>query len=167
MKLFYFLKIVANFTHQLLYSFSWLNVIFSLFPDVAGYIWNFHLVTSCTWCKVFWRVGRGGGWVHPKSAGSMTVSELSFRNNLLAFQWATAVILCMNGLRKSPLAFHGTHFWQGASFPVWMSGCQLRVMTIASSIVGGCGLSYKCVEDGFKSTCVKFRGWNPTELGIW
>ena len=31
-------------------------------------------------------------------------------------------------------------------FPVWMSGHQLRAVTIGSSLMGGCGLSHGCVE---------------------
>jgi len=31
-------------------------------------------------------------------------------------------------------------------------------MTIASSLMGGCGLGHEHVEDGCKSTCVKFGG---------
>jgi len=42
----------------------------------------------------------GGGWVHLKGADSMAISGLSFRNNLVGSGWATAVLLCMNGLRK-------------------------------------------------------------------
>ena len=52
-----------------------------------------------------------------------------------------------------------------AFIPVWASGCQLSAMTIAGSLVGGCGLSHKCVEDGCKSTCVKFGGWKPDRNG--
>jgi len=61
-------------------------------------------VTSCNdfgdrFC--FIRKGRigGGGWVHPKSADGMAVSGLHF-NALVGSGWATAVLLCMNGLRK-------------------------------------------------------------------
>ena len=42
----------------------------------------------------------GGGWVHPKGADSMAVSGLCFGNTLVGSEWATAVLLCMNGLRK-------------------------------------------------------------------
>ena len=55
----------------------------------------------------------GGGWVHPKGADSMwlslgsalgadsmTVSGLPFENALVGSEWATAVLLCTNGLRK-------------------------------------------------------------------
>ena len=41
----------------------------------------------------------GGGWVHPKGADSMTISEFCFRNALVGSGWAT-VLLCTNGLRK-------------------------------------------------------------------
>jgi len=41
----------------------------------------------------------GGGWVHLKGADSMVVSGLCFRNILVGSGWATAVLLCMNGLR--------------------------------------------------------------------
>ena len=45
-----------------------------------------------------------------------------------------------------------------AFIPVWASGCRLSTMFIASSLMGGCGLSHKRVEDGCKSTCVEFGG---------
>jgi len=44
----------------------------------------------------------GGGWVHPKGADSMAVSALCFENALVGSEWATAVLLCTNGLRKLP-----------------------------------------------------------------
>jgi len=43
-----------------------------------------------------------------------------------------------------------------AFIPVWASSCRLSAMTIASSLMGGCGLSHERVEDGCKSICVKF-----------
>jgi len=45
-----------------------------------------------------------------------------------------------------------------AFIPVWVSSFQLSAMTIASSLIGGCGLSHQHVEDGCKSTCVEFGG---------
>ena len=39
--------------------------------------------------------------------------------------------------------------------PVWASVCRL---TIASLLMGGCGLSHEYVEGGCKDTCVKFGG---------
>ena len=43
---------------------------------------------------------RGGGWVNPKGADSMAISGLCFGNALVGSEWATAVLLCMNVLRK-------------------------------------------------------------------
>ena len=43
---------------------------------------------------------KGGGWLHPKGADSMGVSELRLENALVDSRWATAVLLCTNGLRK-------------------------------------------------------------------
>jgi len=47
----------------------------------------------------------------------MAVSGFSFRNALVASGWATAALLCINGLRKqsSYLALHA--FWAGSFFP--------------------------------------------------
>jgi len=42
----------------------------------------------------------GGGWVHPKGADSMAVSGLRFENPLVGSEWATAVLLSTNELRK-------------------------------------------------------------------
>ena len=52
-----------------------------------------------------------------------------------------------------------------AFVPVWASGCWLSAVTIASSLMGGRGLSHKRVEDGCKSTCVKFGDWKPERTG--
>jgi len=55
-----------------------------------------------------------------------------------------------------------------AFIPVWVSGCWLSAMTIASSLMDGCGLSHERVEDGCKKALVWSLGCeNPTELGIW
>ena len=40
-------------------------------------------------------------------------------------------------------------------------------MTIASMLMGGCGLSHEHVEDGCKSTVWSLGAENPTELGMW
>ena len=56
--------------------------------------------------------------MHPKGADSIAVSGLHFGNVLVGSEWATAVLLCMNGLRKQgPLALHGTHFQWGSLYP--------------------------------------------------
>ena len=115
----------------------------------------------------FSRKGRigGGRWVHPKGADSVAVSGLCFGNALVGSGWATAVLLCTNGLRKQSshsaqcLFLAGNHFF---SLGEWL---PVGAMTIASSLMGGCGLSHEHVEDGCKSTCVKFGGLKPDRTG--
>jgi len=53
----------------------------------------------------------------------MAVSGLHFENSLVGSEWATAVLLCTNGLRKQ-------------SFMA--SSCQLSAVTIASLLMHGC-----------------------------
>jgi len=97
--------------------------------------------------------------VHPKGAYSIAVSGLHFGNALVGSEWATAVLLCMNGLRKQVLSPCTAPIPSGeALIPVWVNSCWLSAVTIASTLMGGCGLSHKRVEDGCKSTCVKFGG---------
>jgi len=43
-------------------------------------------------------------------------------------------------------------------FPVWLNGYQLRAVTMANSLMGGCGLSHERIEDGCKGTCARFGG---------
>ena len=38
--------------------------------------------------------------MHPRGADSMAVSKVRFENALVGSEWATAVLLCTNGLRK-------------------------------------------------------------------
>ena len=38
--------------------------------------------------------------MHPKGADGMAVSGLRFENALVGSEWAIAVLLCTNGLRK-------------------------------------------------------------------
>ena len=111
-----------------------------------------------------------GGWVQPNRADHMVIYWLSLRNTSVGSGWATAVLLCMNGLRKVLSPWTVPISSGEALFPVWVSGCQL---TIASSLIGGCGLCHECVEDGSKGTCVEdgSKGTRslgaeyPTELG--
>jgi len=104
----------------------------------------------------------GGGWVHPKGADSITISGLRFENALVDSEWATAVLLYMHKrVEKTVLLPCTAPISNGEAFiPVcsWASGCWLSAVTIASSLMGGCGLSHEYVEDGCKSTCVEFEG---------
>jgi len=71
--------------------------------------------------------------------------------------WATAVLVGMNGLRKQSSRPARCPFPE-TFIPVWASGCWLSAVTTASLLMGGCGLSHICVEDGCKSTCVNLWG---------
>jgi len=102
--------------------------------------------------------GMGGGWVHPKGADRMVVSGLSFRNALVGSEWATVILLSMNGLRKQSSHHALCPFWRGSLFPNLASGYRLSAITIASLLMGGYGLSHEREEDGCKSTCVEFGG---------
>jgi len=61
-------------------------------------------VTSCNDLTRFCfsrKGGIGGGeWVYPKGADSKAVSGLRFENALVGSEWATAILLCIYGLRK-------------------------------------------------------------------
>ena len=93
-----------------------------------------HLWCACVPCSLnpFSRNGgiEGGGWVHPKGADSLAVSGLSLRNALVGSGWATAVLLCMNWLRKQssrpaqhPFSVGKPFSWSGwavASWVLWL-----------------------------------------------
>ena len=92
--------------------------------------------------------------MQPKGADSMAVSGLHLENALVGSEWATAVFLCTNGLRKQSScpawcpSLTGKHLSQSGE---WL---QLSAVTIASSLMSGCGLSHEHVEDG----CMEFGG---------
>jgi len=76
--------------------------------------------------------------VYPKGADSMAISGFCFENALVSSEWATAVLVCTNRLRKqfSPCT---VPISDGEAFiPVWVSGCRLSAMSIASSLMDGC-----------------------------
>ena len=81
--------------------------------------------------------------MHQKGADSMAVSELGFRNTLVSIGWATSVLLCTNGLRKSSHLVRYPFAVGKLFFLAWTSGCLPRAMTIASLLMGGCGLRHK------------------------
>ena len=93
-----------------------------------------------------------------KGADSMAVSGLSFRNTLVGSGWVTVILLCMNRLGKQSSHFARHPFLVGKTFSVWVSVCQLKTVTIATSLMCGCGLGHERVEDDCKSICVKFGG---------
>ena len=87
----------------------------------------------------------------PKGADCMAISGLSFRNTLVGSWWATSLLLCKDEVKKkqsSRLARHPSLELGEATFPAWVSSFQPKAVTIASSLMGGCGLSHECVEDG-------------------
>ena len=88
-------------------------------------------------------------------ANSMAISGLRFGNALVGSEWATAFLR----VEKTVLLPCMAPISSGKAFiPVWASICWLSAVTIASSLMGGCGLSHERVEDGCKSTCVEFGG---------
>jgi len=89
------------------------------------------------------------------TADSMAISGLWFGNALVGSEWAIAVLLCMNGLRKQ--SSHPARRPFPAGKHLSQSG-RVVAVTIASLLMGGRGLSHECVEDGCKSTCVEFGG---------
>ena len=85
-----------------------------------------------------------------KGCNSMDISGLSFGNTLVGIGWAISVLIYIYKLtEKTVLSPCWTSIPESeAFFPVSMSGCPPRAMTIASLLMGGCGLSHECVEDG-------------------
>jgi len=88
----------------------------------------------------------------------MAVSGLHFGNELVGSEWATAVLLCTNRLRKQSSCLAWRPFPVGKHLSQSGERLPAECMTIASSLMGGCGLSHECVEDGCESTCVEFGG---------
>ena len=115
-----------------------------------------------TSCNALWRwfcfnrkCGIGGdGWVHLKGADSMAISGLSFINTLVGSGWATAVRPPIHEwVKKTVLSPCTAPISSGeAFFPVWVSGYWQSAMTTMGSLMGGCALSQKCVEDCCKSS---------------
>ena len=99
-----------------------------------------------------------------KDLNSMSVPGLSFENTFVGTGWICSVLVCINGLRKQCSHLVGPQF-PVAFFPVWMSGCRVRAVIIASLLMGGYVLSHKHVEDGCMGTCVKFGAESLTKRG--
>ena len=92
--------------------------------------------------------------MHPKGADSMAVSGLRIENALVGSEWAMHCCPPMHKrVEKTVLLPCTAPISDGEAFiPV----CRLSAMTIASSLMGGCGLSHEHLEDGCKSICVEF-----------
>ena len=101
--------------------------------------------------------------MHPKCANSMVISGLSFRNTFIGTGWAASVLLRTNGLRKQSFHFVGLPFMAGKLFPHLHELLPAESYNYCKLVKGGCGLSHERVEDGCKSTCVKFGAEIPTE----
>ena len=75
-------------------------------------------VTSCNdlWDRFcFSRKGRigGGGWVHPKVQNAWPPLRSALEMPRLALSGPLLSSYARTGWENSPLALHGTHFWQG------------------------------------------------------
>jgi len=83
-------------------------------------------------------------------------------NTLVGSGWATAVLLHMHKQVEKPVLSPCAVPISGgeAVFPVWASGLSAECCDYCKLINGGYGLSHECVEDGCKSTCVKFGAEN-------
>ena len=141
--------------------------LFNPFPDVATlnfYLMKSLLATSFESRSVSAeRVGQGevGGctWrvhtVRPSLDPALETPWLALGGPLLSsYAWT--------GWENCPLALHNAHFLQASFFPSLASDYWPTAVTIASLLMGGCGLSHKHVEDGCKSICVKFGIENQT-----
>ena len=96
--------------------------------------------------------------MQPKGADSMAVSGLRFEMPWLALSGPLLSSYAQT-IEKTVLLPCMVPISDGEAFiPVWASGYRLGVVTITSSLMGGCGLSHEHVEDGCKSTCVEFGG---------
>jgi len=119
-----------------------------------------------TSCNVLWRwfcfnrkCGIGGG--HEVGGCTWRVQTAwSSLGSALETPWLAlgrsllSVLLYMNGLRKQSCHLAQRPFLVGKLFfPVWVSSYWQSGMTTMGSLVGGCALSQKCVEDCCKSTC--------------
>ena len=89
-----------------------------------------------------------GGWGHHQAKKSVAVSGLYCRMALVGTRWPLSLPLCINGLTKQ---FSHLLFLAVKLFPVWTSGCLLKTVTNASSLMGGCGVSHNRVVDAARA----------------
>ena len=124
--------------------------------------WNFHLVIILPAMTFGDGIGGGGciqsvqtAW--PSLGSALEMPRLALGGPLLSSYtkmcWETVLSPC-----TAPIS--------SGEAPVWASSCRLSVMTIASLLMGGCGLSHKWAEDGLRALLWSLGAENPTELGI-
>ena len=108
-------------------------------------------LSSCdvTSYNVLWR------WVLLQQKGQ----DRGRLNTLVGSGWATAVLLHMHKqVEKTVLSPYAVPISGGeAVFPVWASRLSAECCDYCK-LVNGWVWSNECVEDGCKSTCVKFGG---------
>ena len=111
-------------------------------------------------------VGRGEvGWCTWRVQTAWLSLGSALETHWLALSGPLLSSYARTGWVNSPLALYGGHFQHGSLYPSVGEWLPLSAMTIASSLMGRCGLSHECVEDGCKSTCVEFGGWKPNRTG--
>ena len=138
------------------------------FPDVAGYI-RYETFVLCHFTMCFWdrfcvsrnrKAGQGEvGWCIRRLQTAWLSLGSALETPWLALGGPFLSSYAQRGLETSHPTLLDPHSL------VWTSGCQPRVMTIARLLRGGCGLSYKHVEDGCEDSCMKFEGWKPNTSG--
>ena len=100
--------------------------------------------------------------MHPKCANSVVISGLSFRNTFIGTGQAASVLLRANGLRKRSFHLVGPPFMAGKIFPHLHELLPAKRYEYCNLVSGWVG-SHEHVEDGCKSTCVKFGAETSTE----
>ena len=98
----------------------------------------------------------------------MAISGLSLRNNLVRLWFGHFCLPMWTVWENSLLALLARRPFPAGKlfFPVWTNSCRPRAVSIASLLMGECGLSHERVEDGCRSTCVKFGGWKSDRTGL-
>ena len=69
----------------------------------------------------------------------VAVSGLRFGNALVGSGWATAVLLCMNELRKQSSHLAWPHFQWGSFFPSQVERLPAECRDCCKLLIGGCG----------------------------
>ena len=84
----------------------------------------------------------GGGWVHPKGANSMAVSELVFRSDLVGTGRAITIFYGINGVKNKPSHLVGPPFPEFKALFSATAGWQFLRDLTRHLLIGGCGQSH-------------------------